>query len=157
MNGCKMNHNYMLCILNLCVVCVPAGAFEREVLFSCTLVESWVNLLRHSDVLRHTHFTRLKNNIDWFVHYRNLRLGYNTLLLWLIPGDIYGLCSHRQCYTLPSQAASPSSCPNTSMPSRNPICTIYWWSLVWPSQGMNPQPTPWWTDKLITKSFWRDS
>ena len=32
---------------------------------------------------------------------RNLRPGYNTLHLRLIPGDLYSVCSHRQSHTLP--------------------------------------------------------
>ena len=48
---------------------------------------------------------------------RNLRPGYNTLLLRIIPGDLFSACPHRQIHTLPglldSRVALSNSYPNT--------------------------------------------
>ena len=40
------------------------------------------------------------------------------------------------------------------MPSREAVCTIFWWYLVWPSWEANPWPTMWlWeANTLTTKS-----
>ena len=44
--------------------------------------------------------------------------GYDTILLRLIPGDLFSACPHRQFHTLPglldSRAALPNSNPNAS-------------------------------------------
>ena len=60
---------------------------------------------------------------------RNPGPGYNTLLLRLIPGDLYSACPHRQFHTLPgllhSRAALPNSYPNACVPSREAVCTIF--------------------------------
>ena len=82
--------------------------------------------------------------------------GYNTILLRLIPGDLYSVCPHRQFNTLPSllhsQAALPNSNPNTCMWSREAVDTILWQFLEWPSWGVNQWPTAWEVDKATTKS-----
>ena len=53
---------------------------------------------------------------------RNPGPGYDTLLLWMIPGDLLSAFPHRQFHTLPgllnSWAALPNSYPNA-------ICTIF--------------------------------
>ena len=60
---------------------------------------------------------------------RNLEAGYNTLLLQLIQGDLYGACPHRQfdtlCGLLHSQTALPDSYPKAGVPSREAVCTIF--------------------------------
>ena len=56
---------------------------------------------------------------------RNPGLGYNTLLLRLIPGDLFRACPHRQLHTLcslfDSRATLSNSYPNACMPSREAI------------------------------------
>ena len=59
----------------------------------------------------------------------NLGPGYNTLLLLLIPGDLYSVCPHGQFNTpsglLHSRVALPNSCyPNACIPSRETVCII---------------------------------
>ena len=48
---------------------------------------------------------------------RNPGPGYDTLLLRMIPGDLYSACPHRKFHTLPdlldSRVALPNSYPNT--------------------------------------------
>ena len=84
--------------------------------------------------------------------------GYNTLLLWLIPGDLFSACPHRQFNTLlgllDSQVALPNSYPNACVPSREAVCTILWWSLVLPGLETNLRPTSWEADTLTTKPSW---
>ena len=59
---------------------------------------------------------------------RNLRPWCNTLLLWLIPGDLFRAYSHRQFHTLScllhSQAAVSKSYTNACVLSREAVCTI---------------------------------
>ena len=43
---------------------------------------------------------------------RNPGLGYDTLLLRLIPGDILSACPHRQFHTLPSLLDNRATLPN---------------------------------------------
>ena len=56
---------------------------------------------------------------------------YNTLLLRLIPEDLYSVCHYRQFHTLHgildshNQAALPNSYPNPCMPSKEAVCTIF--------------------------------
>ena len=70
--------------------------------------------------------------IDWLInplecYFRALK-GCNTLLLQLIPGDLYSACTHRQVHTLPgflhSQTALSNSYPNVCVPNREVVCTI---------------------------------
>ena len=61
---------------------------------------------------------------------RNPGPGYDTLLLWLIPGDFLSACPHRQFHTLPdlldSRAALPNSYPNALRAMQGGIlCTIF--------------------------------
>ena len=60
---------------------------------------------------------------------RNPEPGYNTLLLRLIPGDLYIACLHRQFHTLThhlhNRGALPNFNPNHYVPSREAICTIF--------------------------------
>ena len=60
---------------------------------------------------------------------KNLGLGYDTLLLGLIPGDLLSACPHRQIHTilalLDSRAALSNSHPNACVPSREALCTIF--------------------------------
>ena len=98
---------------------------------------------------------------DWFEHWMpcstrwKYGTGMHTLLLRLIPGDLYSSCPYRQIYSLPglehSEAALQNYKPNACMPSRETVCTIYWWSLIWPCQGVNPWPPAWEADTLTTK------
>ena len=54
---------------------------------------------------------------------------YDNLLLQLIPGELWSACPHRQFHTLPtllhSQAALSNSYPNTCVPSREAVCSIF--------------------------------
>ena len=56
-------------------------------------------------------------------------MGYNTLLLKLIPGDLLNACPHRQFHTLPglldSWAALSNSYPNTCVHCKEAVCTIF--------------------------------
>ena len=72
---------------------------------------------------------------------RNPWPGYNTLLLRLIPGDLYRACPHRQFHTLPSllhsRAALSNSYPNACLPSREAVCNLFLqWFLVWHTISM---------------------
>ena len=55
--------------------------------------------------------------------------GYNTLVLRLIPGDLYIACHHGQFHKLPgllhSQVALPNSYPHACMPSSETVYTIF--------------------------------
>ena len=55
--------------------------------------------------------------------------GYNTLLLQLIPGDLYIACLYRKFHTIPgllhSQSALPSPNSYVCVPSREAVCTIF--------------------------------
>ena len=78
---------------------------------------------------------------------RNPGPGYNTLLLQLIPGYIFSACPYRQ-FQHTTRPFRQSDCTNTCVPSRKAVCTIFWWSLVWPGRGANLRPTAWEADKL---------
>ena len=60
--------------------------------------------------------------------HRNPGVGYNTLLLQLIPGDLSSACPHRHFHRLSghsdSRAALSNSYPNACVPSRETVCTI---------------------------------
>ena len=60
---------------------------------------------------------------------RNPGPGYNTLLLRLIPGDLFSAYAYRQFHKLPclsdSRAALSNSYPNACLQSREAVCTIY--------------------------------
>ena len=83
---------------------------------------------------------------------RNPGLGYDTLLLRLIPGDILSASPHRQFHTLPSLL---ENCQITTLmhcvSCREAVCTIFWWFLVWPGRDANLRPTVWEADTLTTK------
>ena len=55
--------------------------------------------------------------------------GYNTLLLWFIPGDLLSACSYRQFHTLidllDSRAALKNSYLTHCRPCREAVCTIF--------------------------------
>ena len=59
---------------------------------------------------------------------RSPGLGYNTLLLRLIPGDLLSACPHRQFHTLPSlldsRAALSHLYPIACVQCREAVCTI---------------------------------
>ena len=70
----------------------------------------------------------LRENSDFlFRHLRPLAIhkypgpGYNTLLLQLIPGDLYSVCPHRQFHTLPSLLQSQIALPNSNP---KPACQV---------------------------------
>ena len=53
---------------------------------------------------------------------------YNTLFLWLIPGDLYSASPQRQFNTLPnlySRVALHNSYPNVCVPSREAVYTFF--------------------------------
>ena len=62
---------------------------------------------------------------------RNPGTGYDTLLLRMIPRDLFSAFPHRQFHTLPSLldswAALPNSYPNAlrAMQGRGAVCTIF--------------------------------
>ena len=59
---------------------------------------------------------------------------YNTLLLWLIPGDLLNASPHRQFHTLPglldSWAALTNYHPNVCVSSKEAGCNIFWYDLA---------------------------
>ena len=86
---------------------------------------------------------------------RNPGQGYNTLLLRLIPWNLYSACPHRQFHTLPSlkhsRAAIPNSHPNACEPSREVICSIYIMIVVVTQPRREPRPTAREADTRTTK------
>ena len=74
--------------------------------------------------------------------YRYLRQGYDTLLLWRIPGDLSSACPHRQSRTLlglwHSRAALSTSYPYACMPSWQALCTIFMIIFGITQQGREP-------------------
>ena len=60
--------------------------------------------------------------LDW-----NPGPGYNTLLLRLIPRDLYSVCPHRLFLTLPGLSDSQAALlnPNACVLRREGICTIF--------------------------------
>ena len=83
---------------------------------------------------------------------RNPGLGYNTLHLQLIPGDLLSACPHRQFHTLPAlldSLATLSTLMHVCQAGRQ-FVPFLWWSLVWPGRDSNPWPTVWEADMLIT-------
>ena len=77
----------------------------------------------------------------------NSALGYDTLLLQWIAGDLLSTCSKRKFQTLPclldSQAALSNSYPYTCVPSRETDCTFYMMlfgmtPLAWDSESTTP-------------------
>ena len=86
---------------------------------------------------------------------RNLGLGYNTLLLWLIPVVLLSAFPHRLFHTLPglldSRAALSNSYPNACVPRGRQFVPFLWWPLVWPA---NQRPTAWQGNNLTTKPTW---
>ena len=62
---------------------------------------------------------------------------------------------HRQFHTLPglldNQAALSNSYPNAYVQCREAVCTIFWWSLLWPNRGANPRAIIWGADTLTAK------
>ena len=91
--------------------------------------------------------------LDW-----NPGPGYNILLLRLIPGDILSTYSHRQFHTPPglldSRAALSNSYqyPNTCVPSREAVCTIFMMVFGMTRPGANPRPTAW---EAYLSQFWK--
>ena len=59
---------------------------------------------------------------------RNPIPGYNTLILWLIPGDLFNACPRRQFHTLAfkhSRAALSNSYPNACVKCWDAVCTNF--------------------------------
>ena len=67
--------------------------------------------------------------------------GYETLLMQLIPGDIYSACPYRHLHTIPglldSQTALSNSYSNACMPSREVVCT-YLYDGLWYDPARTP-------------------
>ena len=89
---------------------------------------------------------------------RTSGLGYNTLLLRLIPGDLLSASPLGQFHTLPglldSRVALLNSYPNKCAYACSQFVQFLWWSLVWPGRDANPWPTMWEADMLTTKPTW---
>ena len=66
------------------------------------------------------HYSAFIGSEGHLAQYRNPGMGYNTLLLLMIPGDLLSAFPHRQFHTLPSlldsQAALLNSYPNACVP-----------------------------------------
>ena len=67
---------------------------------------------------------------------RNPGPRYNTLLLRLIPRDLYSSCPLRQFHILPSLLDSRPTLMHACQAGRQ-FVPFLWWSLVWPSLGAN--------------------
>ena len=72
----------------------------------------------------------------------NWRTGHDTLLLRLIPGDLYSTWPNKQFHTLAglldSRVAQPNSYPNNCVPSKEEVCTIFIMVFVMTWPGREP-------------------
>ena len=86
---------------------------------------------------------------------RNTGLGYNTLLLWLAPRDLFSAVPidssihHQAIYTVGLHCQTPTPIPGCQ--AGRQFVPILWRSFVLPSRCVNPQPTALEADKLTTK------
>ena len=102
-----------------------------------------------SPIMHYLHFSTLTQRwlidrfIDWLINPFEFLFGikghvaldtnpgprYNTLLLWLISWDLESAFPRRQFPTIldlsDTQAALPYSYPNSCVPSRDAVCTIF--------------------------------
>ena len=85
----------------------------------------------------------------------NHGLGYNTIILRLIPRVLSGACHHRQFHTLPgllqSHAALPNSYPNACMLIRKAICTIF--MMVFGMTRLGREPTTYLMRGIRVRTF----
>ena len=72
---------------------------------------------------------------------RNAGLGYNTLLLRLIPGDL-SACPHRQFHTLSSLLDSQLHCQTPTLTHAGNAGRQFV-PFLWPGRDVNPRPTVW--------------